>query len=324
MLAPTGRDRDELLRAAVAAPSMHNTQPWRFRFDGCVIEVHRDRDRELPAEDPDRRMLHVALGAAVFNLRVGAAHLAYGTEVRSVIDRSRPDLVAEVELVPGGAETEQLYRLAPYLQVRRTNRYPYSGRQVPADVRRLLESTARLGGCALQWLDDEARLNWLRLATGDANRADDHSVARTQERARWVGGVRNGDGVPSTALGPRPDVPDWPIRDLAATPADAARPSAGFESHPQLAILATRRDGPAEWLRAGQALQRVLLEATASGLSTSLLNQAIEHATLRWLLHDPLAAWTRPQSIIRFGYGPPVPPTPRRPLQDVLLPPPPD
>lgn len=222
-------------------------------------------------------------------------------------------------LVAGGAETEQLYRLAPYLQVRRTNRHPYSGRRLPAEVRRLLEATARLEGCQLQWLDDEARVNWLHLATGDANRADDHSAARTEERARWIGGTRVGDGVPSTALGPRPDVPDWPIRDLAATPADAARPSAGFESHPQLAILATRRDGPAEWLRAGQAMQRVLLEATASGLSTSLLNQAIEHATLRWLLHDPLAAWTRPQSIIRFGYGPPVPATPRRPLQDVLL-----
>jgi hypothetical protein len=64
----------------------------------------------------------------------------------------------------------------------------------------------------------------------------------------------------------------------------------------------------------------VLLEATASGLSTSLLNQAIEHDALRWLLHEPVGVWTRPQAIIRFGYGPAVPATPRRAISEVLLP----
>ncbi len=320
MLPPPGRDRDELLRAAVAAPSMHTTQPWKFRFSGCVIEVYRDLERALSAEDPDGRMLHLSLGAAVFNLRVGAAHLAYGSTVRSVLDRSRPDLVAEVELVAGGAETEQLYRLAPYLHVRRTNRRPYLDRRLPAEVRRLLDLTARLEGADLQWLEDGSRLQWLRLATSDAIREDDRSPARTQERQLWVGGPRSVDGVPTVALGPRADLPDSPVRDMAARPADFRRPVEAFEKDPQLAILATRRDGPAEWLRAGQAMQRVLLEATAAGLATSLLNQAIEHDNLRWLLHDPLGAWTRPQAVIRFGYGTPVPPTLRRPIMDVLLP----
>jgi Nitroreductase family len=95
---------------------------------------------------------------------------------------------------------------------------------------------------------------------------------------------------------------------------------AHFEQHPQLAVLSTRRDGPAEWLRAGQAMERVLLEATARGMATSLLNQAIEHDQLRWLVRDLLGTWARPQAVIRFGYGPPVPPTPRRPIADVLLP----
>ena len=269
MLPPTGRDRDVLLRAAVAAPSMHNTQPWKFRFDGCVIEVHRDRERELPAEDPDRRMLYLSLGAAVLNLRVGAAQLAYGTAVRCVLDRARPDLVAEVELIAGGAETEQLYRLASYLLVRRTNRQPYRELRLPAAVRRLLDSTAQLEGAELQWFDDGAKLKWLHLATADAGQADDHSAERSQERRLWVVGSRKVDGVPAASLGPRADRPESPARDMAAT---------------------------------------------------SLLNQAIEHDSLRWLLHDPLGAWSRPQAVIRFGYGPSVPRTPRRPLADVLLP----
>ncbi|MDX6282853.1 MAG: hypothetical protein QOH03_3924 [Kribbellaceae bacterium] len=320
MLEPTGRDRDDLLRAAVAAPSMHNTQPWRFRVDGALIEVYRDRPRELPAEDPDRRMLHLSLGAAVFNLRVEAARLAYGAIARSVLDRGRPDLVAEVELTAGGAEAEQLHLLAPAIWARRTNRQPYSDQRLPADVRRLLDVSARLEGAELQWLDEEGRRNWLHLATADAGQEDDRSLARTAERRLWVGGERKADGVPTSALGPRPTRPDVMVRDLAATPEEANRPTATFERHPQLAILATRRDGPAEWLRAGQAMERVLLEATAAGVSTSLLNQAIEHDTLRWLLHDPLGPWSRPQAVIRFGYGPVVPATPRRPVFDILLP----
>jgi hypothetical protein len=92
------------------------------------------------------------------------------------------------------------------------------------------------------------------------------------------------------------------------------------ERDPQLAVLATRYDGPIEWLRAGQALEHVLLEATARGVSTSLLNQAIEHAPLRQQLNDPLSAWPRPQVVIRFGYGPAVPPTPRRGIEQALVP----
>jgi hypothetical protein len=106
---------------------------------------------------------------------------------------------------------------------------------------------------------------------------------------------------------------------MAATQADAVRPVADFEREPQLAVLATRYDGPIEWLRAGQALEHVLLEATARGLSTSLLNQAIEHEELRGQINDPLGPWQRPQTVIRFGHGPAVPPTPRRAIEDVLI-----
>lgn len=321
MLSLTEGDRDALLHAAVAAPSIHNTQPWRFRFEGAVIEVHRDRARELPAEDPDRRMLHLSLGAAAFNLRVGAAALGYGNQVRCVLDRGRPDLVAEVEVTPRAPDTEQLAALAPYLLVRRTNRRPYDDRRLPAELRGLLDLSCRLEGAELQWLDDPARRQWLHLATTDADLADERDPARTEERRQWVGGERTLDGVPSASLGPRAHVQPSPVRDLAADPADGWRPVARFEESPQFAIIATRRDGPAEWLRAGQAMERVLLEATSAGVSTSLLNQGIEHDRLRWLLHDPLGSWNRPQAVIRFGYGPPPPPAPpRRPIAEVLLP----
>ena len=306
-----------MLRAAVAAPSMHNTQPWRFRFAGWVVEVYRDRERELPAEDPQRRMLYLSLGAAIFNLRVAAAVRGHGSQVRHLIDQRRPDLVAEVEL--GVPLTDQLQLLGPYLTQRRTNRQPFTAARVPGQVRAELDLSARIEGAELQWLDRPSRRWWLQLATNDADIADDEDGTRTAERRRWVGGDRDVDGVPSSALGPRIAGGDTVVRELAATEADAARPVAAFEREPQLAVLATRFDGPIEWLRAGQAMERVLLEATAHGVATSLLNQVIEHEGLRWQVNDPLGPWQRPQAVIRFGYGPSVPPTPRRPLADVLI-----
>ncbi|MFI6674269.1 hypothetical protein [Kribbella sp. NPDC050470] len=266
------QERDELLRAAVAAPSLHNSQPWKFRFRAWVVEVHRDRAREQPAEDPDGRMLFLALGAAIFNLRVAAARQGLTAVVRSVIDRHRPDLVAELDLSPGGPDVEQLGPLAPYVVRRRTNREPYDERRLPGDVRTLLEFSARLEGAELDWLNQPARLKWLRLATKVESSAD-------------------------------------ATRRMLAT----------FEHDPQLAVLSTRYDGPDEWLRAGQAMQRILLEATGRGVSTSVLNQAIEHEVLRWLINDPLGTWRRPQAVISLGYGPPTPPVPRRPISDVLL-----
>ncbi|MFK4084831.1 Acg family FMN-binding oxidoreductase [Kribbella sp. NPDC020789] len=315
--APTAEDREMMLRSAVAAPSMHNTQPWRFRFDATTVEVYRDRDRELPAEDPERRMLFVSLGAAIFNLRVGAAVRGYGSRVRHVLDQQRPDLVALVEL--DGPADPQLAALGPALIRRRTNRRPFTEERVPDQLRVELELAARIEGARLQWLDRASPRWWLRTATNDAVAADDDDAGRTAERRRWVGGRRTVDGVPHTALGPRDAAGTAVVRDLSATVADAARPAAVFETSPQLAVLATRFDGPIEWLRAGQAMERVLLEATARNLATSLLNQVIEHAELRWLINDPLGPWQRPQAVIRFGYGPPVPPTPRRPLADVLI-----
>jgi nitroreductase len=311
-------DRQELLRLTVAAPSMHNTQPWRFRFRGWVVEVYRDRERELPAEDPARRMVFVTLGAAIFNLRVAAASLGYGSDVHQLRDQRKPDLVAEVDL--RGPRAERLAALAPAIPHRRTNREPFTERRLPDEVRRLLEDAARTEAAELQWLERPSRRWWLQMATNDAVATDDRSTERTAERRRWVGGDREIDGIPSRSLGPLPAGGTTVVRDLAATAADEGRIVADFEREPQLALLATKYDGPLEWLRAGQAMERVLLEATAHGVSTSLLNQVIEHEGLRWQINDPLGPWNRPQAVIRFGYGPPVPPTPRRPIADVLLP----
>src|SRR6516162_1298243 len=99
--APPRRVIDELVRAAAAAPSLHNTQPWRFRVrgGGSVIELLADPARMLPAADPGGRAAHVACGAALFNLRLAAAVAGQRPDIRLLPDSGQPLLLAEVRLV---------------------------------------------------------------------------------------------------------------------------------------------------------------------------------------------------------------------------------
>ncbi|HZC27341.1 MAG TPA: hypothetical protein VE287_09960 [Actinopolymorphaceae bacterium] len=316
-LAPT--ERELLVRSAILAPSMHNTQPWQFRFRHRTIEVHRDRSLELPAEDPDGRLAMIGVGAAVFNIRVAAATLARATVTVLLPDpERRPTLAAEVTLAPGLGCGTDLAGLFLDLPQRRTNRQPFSSRRLPRAVQEALELAAIAEGTRLRWANHE-QVRWLQHVASDADHADGRDLHRIVERGSWVGGDRDRDGVPSASLGPRSAELPSPVRDLAVDPIDGVRGTALFEPDPTLAILATTLDNPPNWLAAGQALQRVLLVATHYELAASLLNQPVEHSEFRGLLHDPHDGWTATQVVLRLGYGPTVPPTPRRPHEEFIL-----
>ena len=122
-------------------------------------------------------------------------------------------------------------------------------------------------------------------------------------------------GVPSASLGPRPTQLGTPFRDLG--PTGLPRDHAAFEKAPTLAVLSTTSDRPVDWIRAGQALERVLLEATEAGISASFMNQPLEQDDLRWQVRNPLTGIGHSHMILRLGYGDPVPATPRRPVQEI-------
>jgi hypothetical protein len=88
---------------------------------------------------------------------------------------------------------------------------------------------------------------------------------------------------------------------------------------PLVGVLWTAGDRPADWLTAGGALEAVLLTATAHGGAASLLNQPVEIPALREALRTELALPGHPQTIVRVGVGAPVPPTPRRPLDEIVV-----
>jgi nitroreductase len=311
----------ELVAAATRAPSMLNTQPWRFQPDpsGQTIDLYADPARMLRSGDPDGRALHIACGAALFNLRLAAAVAGRQPVVRLIPDPGQPLLLATVRLAGPCQAQQQEIELHAAIPLRRTNRSPFSSRPVPPGILAELAEAAQIEGAVLHFPDRQEASRLLRLAQ-DAERALLADSGYRAELARWVGGARDRDGLPDEVLGPRDPGSATPVRDF--TP--ARRGPAGyawFEQEPQLAVLSTSGGDRPDWLRAGEALERVLLTATLRGVAADPLTQPLETADA-WLVRDPRGGIEHPQMILRLGYGLPVPQAPRRPVSDVLDTPP--
>ncbi|MFJ2761322.1 Acg family FMN-binding oxidoreductase [Streptomyces prasinus] len=295
-----------LLAAAVAAPSIHNTQPWRFGLDpdSGTVQVRADHRRQLPRADPLRRAQHMSVGAAVFNLRVAAEHLGWDPVVRLRPAVDDPDLLATVQLsCPAADRHLSLSGLYDAVERRHTSRMPFTGRPVPDPVVTEMIGAARAEGAHLDVPDimGTRRLLHLTEAAETRNAAD---PAGTGEMRAWVTppGERAPYGIPLNALGPRDASGRMPVRDFTGVLPVPRLPAVRFERHAQVALLWTSHDRPEDWLRAGQALERVLLTATRYGVRTSMLHQAMEWPDLRAAM-----AGTRrrcsPHLLIRFGYG---------------------
>jgi len=313
----------ELLRTAALAPSMHNTQPWRFSFIPAsqTIELYADPSRMLPHSDPHGRAVHIACGAALFNLRLAAAAAGREPVVRLLPDDTEPMLLAALRLAgPHRADQTEL-ELHAAIPDRHTNRHPFSNRAVPSGVLAELLEAAAAEGATLH-LPDHAETARLLYLVADAERALLAEPGYQAELTHWVGGARDRDGIPDSALGPHDPGGTTPVREFRTGHHQAAS-YAWFEENPQLAVLSTPSSSRTDWLRAGQALQRVLLAATSHGIATCPLTQPLETAD-SWLVRDPRAGNDIPQMILRIGYGLPVPGTPRRPVADTLSEPPPE
>jgi nitroreductase len=313
----TNLDYPAAVGAALRAPSLHNSQPWRFRVRAGAIEVWLDRDRHLPAADPRGWAGRVATGAAVLNLRLALAWQGWEAQVRLLPDPADPDLLAVVGPDRARPATPVERRLWHAIWRRHSNRAPFWPDPVPAEARSRLTSAAAAEG------------GWLELLIGPGPVAALAQIARTADqvlmrspdyRAELVAWTRDGaaasDGVPAEAGGPRPEPQDLlPLRPFSARPRGQVD---DYEPQPLVAVLGTAGDTPGDQLIAGQALQRVLLTATDDGLAASMLSQPIELAGAREQLRLALHQSGAPQMVLRIGYGRPGGPTPRRSVAEVL------
>lgn len=312
-----------LLRFAILAPSTHNTQPWRFcLIDDDTVEVWADRDRSLPRIDPMGRQMLMSCGAALFHLRIGLRRFGSAEAVEYLPDRARPDLLARVRR--GGRLRSPVRDLELFDAIprRHTNRGAFAAVPVAQDLADAMTREAAAEGAWLARLHPHDKLE-VALAVADADRMQFGDPVFRREMARWLAprGSDRRDGIPMVKK-------DLPSSMPVAGPAllcwldlgdgIATREQELATRSPMLAVLGTDLDEPRDWITAGEAMEAVLLRATYLGLSASFLNQAIEEPALRLQIGRAAHHQGHAQLVLRFGWGGPQTPTPRRELEDVV------
>lgn len=313
-----------LLNYAILAPSSHNTQPWRFRIAGDVLELHADRSRALAVVDPYDRALIMSCGAALFNLRVALRFFGYAGAVQYVPTTAASDLLVRVRPGAAAAKSPQWDALFDAIPRRVTNRQRFAEARVPPDAQEALRAAARAEGASLDCIEETHDRNRVAklIAAGDREQYANPSFRR--ELAAWVHAARIRDGIPGYALGATKlldfatPVVALVLRTFDVGSGVAARDADLVKGSPLLAALATTEDDERAWLAAGQALERVLLTACAAGFDASFLNQPIEVPALRSSLREAIGGHGFPQILLRIGKGPAQQHTPRRPVAEVL------
>jgi nitroreductase len=307
----------ECVVAATQAPSIHNSQPWRFNVAHDRIDVLVDVDRRLFAVDPSGREALISVGAAIMNLRIALLNAGRTPLTILLPDGMDSQVAATVTLGPPRRRDATVQALASAIDKRRTNRRPFRDIEVRDEVLNQLAVAARVEGAHLAIADDRGRESILALVR-TANEWQTEDATYVQELHDWTAlPAARGEGIPLRSFGPVDDRDVLPLRDFGRGHEDLPRRLARFEPAPTIAVLYSTTDGPMDWLRTGQALQRVLLTATVRGVANTPITAPIELPELRGLL-SPSDDIRVAQVILRLGYGDPCPATPRRPISDVV------
>ena len=299
---------------AVLAPSLHNTQPWRFTVHADRLDVRADRSRHLRSIDPPGRELVQSVGAALFNARVALAARGWAVDVQRCPSPDDADLLAVLQLVDGPPDPG-LALLDPLVPRRRTNRRTFDA-TVPTDAELQSFTAAAVAEDAVlvPVLTDEQHRLVARL-TQEADAQQRADPAYLAELARWTNRApATGDGIVAAAV-PHVDgtaTDDVPMRDFDTRGEGELPPSSGLGAERTMMVLGTLTDDDAARLRSGEAMQRVLLEITRAGWAVSPVTQAVEVPVTRLRLRTGLTWDTWPQMVLRIGHAGPTGATPRR------------
>ena len=311
----------DLIRYASLAPSGHNAQPWKFRADGKRLEIIPDYSRRTPIVDPDDHHLFVSLGCAAENLALACKASGHPAEVS--FDPVRGGRV----LFELGDNTPRPSPLLDAIVTRQSTRTVYEARPVSTADLKTLVAISATPGVDLVLISDhpqQKRVSDLVVAGNSAQMSDQAFVRelRTWLRFSPKQALQTGDGLFSVTTG-NPVLPAWlgtTFFDLAfKTSAENDKYVRQIASSAGIAVFCAQNATPEHWVHAGRAAQRFALQATALGLKHAFINQPVEVADLRPELAKLIGLpGRRPDLVMRFGYGPALPYSARRPVSAVL------
>jgi hypothetical protein len=314
-----------LVEIAARAPSVHNTQPWRFTVTGQAIELYADASRQL-MEDPAGREMIISCGAALFGLRLAVRSLGYQPEVDLFPEPTQRRLLARVRAgraAPMAPDERAMLQAVPH---RHTHRGAFEPGPLPGGLLERLRDDAEAEGATLAVIDDGPAYQRLTTILAAWSRWRDlyptsPAEIRTQaETLRWTreAGGQARDGVPANAFPASAgrEAGQLPQRDFDLGRGWGSPPSGGPPA-PVTAIMVARGEDERSWLRAGQALQRILLRATSQWVFARLQTQPLLSASVRAQIRSSLTPSGSPQVLLELGVARTSRPTGRRPADEL-------
>lgn len=320
-------DTQRVLRRAVTrailAPSIHNTQPWRFVLGPAHLDIYADWSRQLRVLDPRGRQLLISCGCALFNARTAIEATGRRAWVERLPDANQPDLLARLTIAEADLAWTPLGALDTAINLRRTNRRAFAAEPVPIEVITDLIAAARTEGAQLLNVTEPRHLRVIAELTQQADHLEREDPAYRAELRAWTtDDPRRVDGVPAAAA---------PYAGVGAKSGSAIPlrvfDTAGMgwlpsDSHSNLdqtlLLLGSAADGASAWLAAGEGLERVLLEITRRAFVASPVTQVVEVASTNEQLRHGLNLTMYPHVLLRVGRAPETVSTRRRRLVDVL------
>jgi nitroreductase len=308
-------------RDALHAPSALNTQPWTWCVRGDVLELYADRDRQLRVADPEGRLLLLSCGIALHHARVSLAAAGYAAAVRLLVESFDDNVLARIQLGQSRPVSDRDRTMRETIFRRRTDRRPFGDRLVSDDKLAALEAAVESEGARLH-IVRLGQMPMLAIAVAQAGAAEMSEPDYREELMRWTNRPQwSGDGVPPEATVQRAPR-RVPVRELALEPNSGQTVDTIGDRGAAYVVLFGESDAAAAWFAAGEAASNLLLTATALGLATEPISDAIEVAHPRELITGLLPPGSRPYLVVRCGWSEhmdPVPPVARRDPQEAIV-----
>ncbi|MFG1930701.1 Acg family FMN-binding oxidoreductase [Mycobacterium sp. NPDC048908] len=310
-----------ILELACRAPSLHNSQPWRWAFNTGTLRLFADHSRVGVHTDSTGREVILSCGAVLDHLQVAAAAAGWVVSVERYPDPHNHDHLASAIFRRSDYIDDHVRTLAEAIAHRHTDRLAFAAPEPWEEMERQLRALLRGTATFLDVIDEDGR----PILADASRRSEEHrrdDASYRYELLWWTGHSSSEGGVPSSALPSTVEASHVDIaREFPAYGSGDRRPQVERD-HSKILVLSTYDDGRENTLHCGEALSRTLLECTAAGFATCTLTHMIELHESREIVRRLTGRRAEPQLLIRVGRVPDVSPSPvytrRRPIADVL------